>query len=235
MEDYQQLLSRKKIVNHNSDRRPVKVAILADSRGAGLKFELDHLNDGSYDLVVIVKKGRGVVDLVRETSKRLVWIAPDITIVLAGICDIMEKDRETRLVSLQNDTAESTIEQIKSSMDIVRHHLSIVLTENPHRLIFGHIVGMDMARYNVQNTTHPQQSLLNEIVTEANQVITAFNSENDVPTAWMAKEIHPNNCKRGNKKKYHYQKLASDGLHLTDHLRERWAKTLMNLLTKICG
>lgn len=79
------------MANQGSLHRLPKVAILTDSCGVGLKYELDHLNDGRYEIVVIVKKGRGIIDLVREVSKRLVWIAPDV-IIIAGICNITEKE-----------------------------------------------------------------------------------------------------------------------------------------------
>lgn len=180
------------MASQGGPERPCKVAILADSRGVGLKYELDHQNGGGYEIVVIVKKGRGIIDLVREVSKRLLWIAPDVIIIVAGICDITEKDRETGIVTLQSDSAETIVEQIEASMDTVRHHLSVSLVENRYKLIFGHIVGMDLARYNGQVDPHPQQDVLNDTITKANQLITAFNTENGVPTAWLAKEIHPN-------------------------------------------
>lgn len=214
--------------------KPMKVVILADSRGAGLKYELDCLNNGAFDFVVIIKKGRGIIDLVREVSKRLVWIAPDVIIVTAGICDITEKNRETGLVTLQNVISEDVPALIESSMDTVRHHLSIVLTENPYKLIFGHIVGLDIARYNGQNVIHPQQDRLNDIIIKSNQTITAFNVSNDVPTPWLAKDVHPNNSKKGSKK-HLYQKLAPDGLHLSDLMKERWANIIYKLVNKLTG
>lgn len=80
---------------------------------------------------------------------------------------------------------------------------------------------MDLAVYNHLSGEHPQQPLLNDMVTEINHSITAFNEENEVITPWTAKEVHRN--KKGGKKTTRYQKLAPDGLHLTNEILEKWA------------
>lgn len=109
-----------------------KVVIVADSRGKGLQRDLDALNsEGSVNIKVLVKKGRGMVELIRDTSKELVWMAPYQIYVLAGICDVTRLDRDSMTVSLREDMVETLVGKIEGSMDAARHHLSIMLTQNP--------------------------------------------------------------------------------------------------------
>lgn len=206
------------------------IVIIADSRGAGLQAEIDSLNKGKHKISVFVHKGKGIVEAVKLTSKTLVWMAPDHVIVLAGICDVTQIDRTTRVVSLREMNKDLLIDRFKGQMDIIRHHLSIFLTEKKHKLTFCHVIGMDLALYNHQPGEHPHQTLLDEMITDVNHSITAFNEENEVITPWTAKEVHRN--KKGGKKSARYQKLAPDGLHLTDEMREKWAALLINVIDR---
>lgn len=212
----------------NSHSQQLKIAIIADSRGVGLQAVLDRLNEAKHKISVFVHKGRGIVAAVKETSKTLIWMAPDHIFVLAGICDITQINRITRIVSLRDDNLEQLLDRFTGQMDIIRHHLSIFLTERKYKLSFCHVIGMDLAIHNHLHQEHPRQALLNEMVAEVNQAITSFNEENGVITPWTAKEVHRN--KKGGKKTTRYQKLAPDGLHLSDDLREKWAMVLLNTI-----
>lgn len=210
-----------------------KVVIVADSRGKGLQQDLDLLNsEGSINIKVLVKKGRGIAELIRDTSKDLIWMAPSQIYVLAGICDITALDRENMTVSLQEDTIETLVGKVEGSMDAARHHLSIMLIEKPYKLIFCPTVGMDMAKYNRIEDRHTQQDLLDEMVVCMNHTIIAFNKTNKVLTPWINKDIHHN--KKGGRKTTRYYKLADDGLHLSDEIREKWASTLYDAILKSC-
>lgn len=207
-----------------------RVAIVTDSRGQGLQDELDRVNDKRYDIKVFLKKGCGIAQAIRETSKSLVWMAPDIIIVVAGICDITQLDRVHWTVSLQDEDVSCTVDGIVGCMDATRHHLSIVLTEKPHKVIFCHIVGMDMAKFNKMEGKHPQQEVLDETITQVNQSITAFNKGNGMLTPWTSQDIHRN--KKGGRKTTRYYKLDEDGLHLSQEIREKWASIIYNVIVK---
>lgn len=207
-----------------------RIAIVTDSRGQGLQEELNRVNLKGYTIKVFVKKGCGIAQAVRETSKSLVWMAPDIIIVLAGICDVTQLNRSQWTVSLQDEDINCTIDGIVGCMDATRHHLSIVLTEKPHRIIFGHIVGMDIAKFNRSEQKHPQQDTLDEMITQVNHHITAFNKENAMLTPWTSQDIHRN--KKGGRKTTRYYKLAEDGLHLSNEIREKWAAIIYNVIVK---
>lgn len=207
-----------------------RIAIVTDSRGVGLQEELDSINEHAFDIKVFVKKGNGIAQAVRETSKSLIWMAPDLVLVLAGICDITQLNRAEWTVSLPEESVARIVDCFQGSMDATRHHLSIFLTERPHSVIFSQIVGMDMAKFNRMDEKHPQQALLDEMVTHVNHAIAEFNKENNMLTPWLGQDVHHN--KKGGRKTTRYYKLAPDGLHLTDQLREKWAATLYSVIVK---
>lgn len=220
------------MASFNGPGRYEKVVIVADSRGKDLQRDLDVLNSaGSVNIKVLVKKGRGIAELIKDTSKDLVWMAPSQIYVLAGICDITSLDRDNMTVALREDTIATLVGKIEGSMDAARHHLSIVLTENPYNLMFCPTVGMDMAKYNRQESRHAQQDLLDDMVISMNHAIIAFNKANGVVTPWTNKEIHHN--KKGGRKTTRYYKLSADGLHLSDDIREKWAATLYEAILKM--
>lgn len=217
----------------SSKYNKVQVAIIADSRGMGLQHKMDICNDGNYDITVIVKRGRGITNAVMESSKKLISIAPDLIIITAGICDVTHKNRYTKRVSLQDDNIENMVKQMETNMDTVKQHLMMNLTKRPYKLVFCHITGMDMARYNKEPVEHIQQQRLNDIIIAINLTITTFNTHNDVLTPWLAKDVHMNKSKKKGTKTYRYHKLASDGLHLTDTLRQKWAEILLTAIKKL--
>lgn len=68
------------------------VVIISDSRGAGLQNEINLLNEKGYQVKVLVYKGRGMAQAVREATNKLIWMKPNHVLILAGICDITRKD-----------------------------------------------------------------------------------------------------------------------------------------------
>lgn len=159
-----------------------------------------------------------MIEAVRECAKLLTWMAPDLVIIAVGICDITQKDRSSKLVTLQEETTNVVVQKIESNMDTIRHHLRVNLMERPYKLVFCHITGMDIGRYNKQPTEHPQQDQVNEIISEVNHAITTFTVGNNVLTPWLAKDIHMNKSKCSGLKACRYHRLNEDGLHLTDDL-----------------
>lgn len=117
-------------------------------------------------------------------------------------------------------------------MKEVTYHLSIKLTEKPYALTFCPITGMDILKYNKEETKHPEQDTLDEIIREINRIITAHNKINHAITPWVSADIHYN--KKGGCKKTRYYKLADDGLHLSDEIKEKWAAILYANIVRMC-
>lgn len=218
-------------VGNQTSKGPV--VIIADSRGFGLQDEIDKIvkREGSdINVQVFVWRGRGIASATKETSKQLIWIAPSIIIIFAGICDVTVLNKETRQISLADEVQEETVLRYEGLMDIIRHHLSIFLTERPYKLIFCELIGADMAKYNKQEQPHPQQPQLDEMVLEINARIVAFNKDNGVATPWTARSVHHN--KKSKTKVARYQKLGPDGLHLSEELKEKLADVLFKYVKK---
>lgn len=203
------------------------VVIITDSRGFGLQSIIDRIEkekQTDYKIQIFVWKGRGITGAVRETSKQMIWLAPRLVIVFAGICDVTMLNRDTRRLTMADSTPEEAISRYVGQMDSIRHHLTIMLTERPFKLAFCELIGADLAAYNRIDYEHPQQKQLEEVILGINAGIVGFNVSNDMPTPWTAREVH--HQKKSKTKVSRYQKLAEDGLHLSDELKEKLARTL---------
>lgn len=207
------------------------VVVITDSRGRGIEAELSSIQDRSYSVKVLVWKGRGVTEAVKESKQQLIWMAPDVVIVLAGICDLTSKNRNLKMVSLSFESVDEAVNMFTCAMDIINHFLNINLVEKKFKLSFGQVVGMDIGVYNHLEHPHPLQSLLDEAVIRINNEIATRNSGEGVATPWVANEVH-HNRKKG-QKITRYQRLADDGLHLTSELKQRWATHLHRAIIKI--
>lgn len=206
------------------------VVIISDSRGVGLQNKLELLNDRHYDIRALVFKGRGMAQATREATNKLIWYAPDQVIILAGICDITRKNRETKLVSMQDKRPEDALYRIKDYMSEIKHHLAVRLTEKQFLLTFCPVTGMEIATYNKQAMKHPDQDTLDATIECVNQAITTINMASKVATPWTASDVHHN--LKGGRKKTRYYKLSEDGLHLNDTLRGKWAATIYSVINK---
>lgn len=65
--------------------RGKNVVVIADLRGQGIQDKLQTIKNDSYSVKVLVWRGRGVKEAVKESKQQLIWTAPDIIIILAGI------------------------------------------------------------------------------------------------------------------------------------------------------
>lgn len=211
-------------------RTGTSVVIIADSRGRGLQTVFSQIKDRGYAVTVLFWKGRGMTEAVKDSIKQLVWTAPDIIVVLAGICDLTVRDRESRQVSLSFDTMDLAVDMFVGRMDTIHHFLTINLTERAFKLIFSQVVGMDMGTYNGLPYPHPQQDLLDSVIHRLNNEIVSWNMVRNVATPWIASDIHHN--RKDGQKIVRYQRLASDGLHLTDELKQRWVTYLHKAILK---
>lgn len=209
------------------------VAIITDSRGFGLQDDLDCISKKEnldLNVQVFVWKGRGIVEATKQTTKQLIWMAPELVLIFAGICDVTQLDRVRWEISMADHNSEETADRFDGQMDIIRHYLSLNLTEKKWNLAFCELIGADMAKFNKMEVQHPQQEQMEKTIIEINSKIVAFNTSNNMPTPWTAKEVHHN--KKSRSKVSRYNKLDTDGLHLSEGLRWKVATTLFKYITK---
>lgn len=131
---------------------------------------------------------------------------------------------------MADESSEEAVQRYEGQMDIIRHHLSVFLTEKPFKVVFCELIGADIAKYNKQAQPHHQQDQLEETILGINTRIAAFNKENNVPTPWIAKTVHHN--KKSKTKVSRYQKLSEDGLHYGEDLKLKIATILHNYVAK---
>lgn len=191
------------------------------------QYYLDQLDCRPFNIKVLIYKGKGIIDAVWVAKTKLLWWSPQLILVLNGLCDVTQLERQTRLVSLRNNEARAILEY-KESMDIVCHHLRILFDRNPTQVI-SQIVGLDIAKHNGEVLPSPQEEELDSTINSINVEINKFNSANNTISPWLARDIHKNT--KGHKKTRYY-KLGEDGVHLTQDLQQRWASEILASLHK---
>lgn len=207
----------------------VPVVIIADSRGSGLQAEFDMMATQPFDVKVLSFKGKGILDAVQMAISKLIWWAPKIIVILNGLCDLTQKDKASKRVSLRYQSVEEAVLNHTESMDHARHYLYVQLIESPCQLVFAHVVGMDLMKYNKENGQSDQQAMLDESITAINIAVNRFNEQHDAVAPWLARDIHRN---VGGRKITRYQKLSEDGVHLTEVIKEKWAVEILSALRK---
>lgn len=136
------------------------VAIITASRGYGLQDDLDYIckwEKRNVNIQVFVWKGKGIVEATKQTTQQLIWLAPRLVIIFAGICDVTQLDRDRWEISMTDMNVEETVDRYDGQMDIIRHYLSLNLTERPWSLAFCELIGADISKFNRLNQVHPQQ------------------------------------------------------------------------------
>lgn len=204
-----------------------KVLVIADSRGAGLQSRFNQYTDKPYSVQVLTWKGRGIAAAVKDSDQTLNWLVPDIVLILAGICNITSLDHRTRQVSLSFTDEDKMLDEYTGKMDAIQHHFKVGKTP---RLMFAQLVGMDLATYNNAPAPNPQQDLLDRTILSVNSSIASFNKNNGMNTPWTASEIHHH--RKNGRKITQYQRLAEDGLHLTEELRDKWVFAIDKAIVK---
>lgn len=197
--------------------------VISDSRGSELQYYLDQLDCYPFNIKVLVYKGKSIIEAVKAAKSKILWWSPRFILIMNGICDVTQLDRQTRLVSLRNNERQASLEY-RESMDIVNHHLKILLDGNQAKVIFAQIVGLDIAKFNKEVLVNPQQEELDATISTINTEINSFNKVNGVISPWLARDVHKNNKGR---KKARYWLLGEDGVHLTLELKERWASEIL--------
>lgn len=206
------------------------IVIITDSRGAGLEEEIEKIHSNGNNVRVLVYPGKGIIRAVKEAESLLNWWCPQQIYVMNGICDITYRDRSTKLVSLHELEVERAVESYVQSLDTVTHFVKILLDGHRYKLIFSEQIGMNLATYNGTLYPHQHQGILNETIERINAEIVIWNRNHEVITPWVARIIH-RNMKNG-KKTHKYQKLAPDGLHLSEEVRAHWAYELAQAICK---
>lgn len=195
--------------------------VFADSRGARLNMQLANCNEP--DLRVLFYPGAKLTEVVLRSMSSIYAVKPNQIIYLAGINDLTVLNQITRKVSLRFRHLDEFLEHL---MAIFKSTRDLLANEFPQmKVIFGGIIGTDMAKFNHTSYRSPDQDKLNSFILEANQMIRANNLENGVPHVYFTAKVHKwysGNCQH----RYH---LLYDGLHPGPVVIDHWLKLIIGL------
>lgn len=208
-----------------------RILILADSRGIGLKQELSRSMVPNFWL--IIRKGSPTREIVTRAALEIKAYEPSQIYILTGICSITHLNRSYHTVSPRFPCPEEAARSYENDMQQVVLQINHLLHRRKPLIIFAPVVGLDMAKYNrrtdITDYLTPQQQIINNSVKSINAVIIQRNSALDIATPWLQRTIHRN---KNGKTTNGYYRLAPDGCHLSQNLREIWARELTTAVKK---
>lgn len=195
---------------------------IADSKGRNLDLDLRELLNTSFTLAFF--PGAKILDTITREESLITSSCWAQIYCLAGICDLTTKDRLTRAVSIRNCYIPKLIDQYCYSLHLTAERITSLSQPGAiPRCVFSPVTGMNLLIYN-KRINHPDdatdQDLLNEAVTLVNSEVTKFNTSLQVSTPWTSRIIHR---RHRNTFINYYDKLSSDGCHLSQALRLHWA------------
>lgn len=210
----------------------MKTLVIADSRGAHIAPILQATKDIG-ETKVVVNPGATILNAVQTARGTITTFQPDLIVVIAGICNITKRNRNTRMISLKHNNVDGIITEVMD--EVVKARAEIERTSGAW-ISFATVTGTDLtdvnnhgrrtmtdAEYrtyvNTVKIPHPDQGTLDNALFELNRRITAHNNIHHTPTTWMAEVVHP--YLRGQHRSY-YTRLR-DGCHPTPNTRTRWA------------
>lgn len=208
-----------------------RVLFLADSRGRNLDTDLRDLLGDSFKLVYY--PGATLMDTIINSEYLLKKGSWSQIYCLAGLCDVTVKNRSSHMVSIRNHDISLLVSNF---VNILHNAHSRIMQSSPLvdsvKCIFCPITGLSLAHYN-KRLHHPDdirdQPILNDSITRLNVEIVKFNNSNNNITPWTSRAIH-----RRHRQSFtnYYEKLASDGCHLSPLIRHHWAETLHDAVIK---
>lgn len=202
------------------------ILILADSRGRNLSSILHGLTDS--EVMVAVYPGADILTSISKASSLLSWRDWTQVYILSGICNLTLKDKNTKRVYLRHDDPLQLLIYFQDQLVSAFGKLTSANILINCKYIFAPLTGTDLAKYNKTNF-EPHQETLNRCVEMINTEIASFNRDKKAYTPWTSRIIHHRS--RG---KYHarYDKLTSDGCHLTLCVTEYWAQAIIEAIDK---
>ena len=191
---------------------------------------------GTYESIgtvnVAVHKGAGYESAVSKSLEMIRHVRPDLIIVMAGVCDITWRNRQTKTTQLRYIT-ESDI--VKTVVTAAQESYDLIQSMHKCEISYATITGIDITDYNnraratmsdsqyheyckTTKVTHRYQSLLDNSIIEINRRLIAFNKTHNTATTWTATAVHTYH----NRGHHHYYRRLSDGCHPTPATLGYW-------------
>lgn len=202
--------------------RLTSVTIICDSRGKRLQ---EKIHDEHSLIKVLTFSGAKLYQSVKLAQSQILKDVPDQIYILSGLNSMTKLDRKTRKVTLIAERDDNIVQHYIDEMNFSTALLRKVINKKT-KIIFAPLIGMDLAVY---NGTNPElevnnQNIFNSALIDINNAVIAQNTSNHCKTPWIHTCVH--RYFRG-KHHFNYEKLDPDGCHLTDDIRQFWARKLV--------
>lgn len=202
-----------------------QVVIVCDSRGKRLQ-ELFY--DDNHTIKVLMFSGAKLYQSAKLALSYLKRHMPDQIYILSGLNNLTTLDKNTRKVSLTAPEKWKIVQYFEDEINFTTALIRKNVTAKT-KIIFVPITGMDLASYNRTTMESEQacQEIFNDALLDINKIIIARNVSNHCKTPWVHTYVH-----RYFRGRYHfyYEKLDTDGCHLTDEARSVWSRKLLSAI-----
>ena len=194
------------------------IFIFTDSRGRGLEDLINKdLCDANVNVSVRVYPGARIHNLLNHIVYSIEHESVDTVFVMAGICDVTQRDRRAKSTFMRSLDTETHSTAITNSYKDLIYEIKQFRPFLP--VIICPIVGINLATYNKEADRHPQQDAMNKMILNINRGIISINKENGVLAPWLSQDVH--HCHGGRFR--HSYVLLDDGCHPSAALKAIWA------------
>lgn len=218
-----------------------RVLIIADSRGRGIETVINNLND-NYNVSVVVHPGAGLELAVLRSIPTIRHLQPALVLMLAGICDLTWKNKNTKVINLRHTSVSDNVTQV---MDAIKSSFDLLKANGDYIISFSTITGADLrdcnykprakmndsdyTQYCAARVPHPAQTTLNQSILTINKLLVKFNKRNGTKTAWVAGLVHA----YANKSYHHHYRRLRDGCHPSNKTMHAWAAQIVKSICRI--
>lgn len=190
--------------------------MIGDSRCCALRRPLTRGGTLCY-----AYRGAGLATIRVRATALIEQHCPKVCIILAGINDATLLDRRSRTITPLFDDAFTLSNHI---IRLILRTRKLLLDRFPGlKVMFGGIIGADLARYNEDDQSAIYQSVLDDTIMQVNAYIRLLNQLTDLPQPRLTSKVH--GWRRGRRvNRYH---LLYDGLHLGPLVRQTWLREIL--------
>ena len=205
--------------------------VIMDSRGRGMLNVLgrDVKETGlPIHVNLLFFPGADIHQLVQHALEELKRFHYDMILFIGGVNDLSSKGPRGRAIPKYN-SQEELVEEMFGKFETAQKSLAGWC----RRVVVSLLVGLDFSRYNSRNRVDHRdyshyQSIVDDGLVILNKAIASLNTDSGTLNPWVLDTVHYR-TKQGYLHKYF---KLSDGLHLSNTLRERW---VYKMVTSVCS
>ena len=191
-----------------------------------MEYEVYRINKQNKPVEPWMFKSAKIEDLTHEAINYGRSRPFDMMFIVGGICNITNKDWINGKISFEWNDPDKLSKHI---IDIIENEERKFKKELPaSNLIFCRLVGANLEKV-LKKHADFEQFVMDEAIYKINDYIFRKNIEKGLWAPDMATPVH--RMAKGETKSY-YNHLADDGIHLSQELKEKWAKKLLKTADK---